>query len=170
MCIRDRICTESKFSSNRVVKGGEIQVLDKASGKELLSGKTNDKGEFCFDIPKETFGDLLLKLQAGMGHQSEWTVTASEYQGAEAKPAAPAEPAKEKNPAKKNSPIGIDPDGLAALVRQEVDKALEKQLGPIRKSLVEMSEKEPTLADAASGIGYLVGLAGLILYFRSKNK
>ena len=64
------------------MNGGEIVVYDLA-GKQLLSGKTNADGEFSFKIPGKT--GLKIVIQAGMGHQGEWTIPAEEI--------APTEPA-----------------------------------------------------------------------------
>ena len=55
------------------MNGGEIVVYDLA-GKQLLSGKTNADGEFSFKMPGKT--GLKIVIQAGMGHQGEWTIPA----------------------------------------------------------------------------------------------
>jgi len=46
----DMVFVECKYPDGTKVHEGVIRVLDSA-GKELLSGKTNDKGEFSFKVP-----------------------------------------------------------------------------------------------------------------------
>ena len=71
----DTIYVESKFSGGKKVKSGKIVVID-PQGVELLSGLTNDEGEFSFKVPKRT--DLKSVLIVGQGHQGEWTLRADE--------------------------------------------------------------------------------------------
>ena len=47
----DKIYLESKFAGGRPVKSGKVVVTD-PQGVELLSGVTNDEGEFSFKIPE----------------------------------------------------------------------------------------------------------------------
>jgi len=54
------------------VHEGVIRVFD-STGKELLNGKTDTKGEFSFKVPKPD--DLKIVLEAGMGHRAEWPLS-----------------------------------------------------------------------------------------------
>lgn len=71
----DTVYVESKFSSGRRVNAGKITVYD-SGGNELLSGMTNENGEFSFKVPKKS--DLKIVLNAGEGHRAEWSIPASE--------------------------------------------------------------------------------------------
>ncbi len=73
----DKIYLESKFAGGRPVKSGKVVVTD-PQGAELLSGVTNDEGEFSFKIPERT--DLKIVLIAGQGHQAEWTIHKAEME------------------------------------------------------------------------------------------
>jgi nickel transport protein len=68
----DKVLVECKYPDGTKVKEGVIRVFDSA-GKELLNGKTNDKGEFSFKVPK--VDDLKIVLEAGMGHRGEWPLS-----------------------------------------------------------------------------------------------
>lgn len=68
----DKVFVECKYPDGTKVHEGVIKVLD-SSGKELLNGKTNDKGEFSFKVPK--IDDLKIVLEAGMGHRAEWPLS-----------------------------------------------------------------------------------------------
>jgi nickel transport protein len=68
----DTIFVECKYPDGTKVHEGVIRVFDSA-GKELLKGKTNDKGEFSFKVPKRD--DLKIVLEAGMGHRAEWPLS-----------------------------------------------------------------------------------------------
>ncbi len=71
----DTVYVESKFGSGRRVNAGKITVFD-SGGNELLSGMTNENGEFSFKVPKKT--DLKIVLNAGEGHRAEWSIPATE--------------------------------------------------------------------------------------------
>ena len=70
----DTVYTESYFGS-RKVKEGLIQVFD-LSGKMLLEGRTDEKGEFAFKSPQKT--DLRIVVEAGMGHRNECILKAED--------------------------------------------------------------------------------------------
>ncbi|EHJ46638.1 hypothetical protein DFW101_0621 [Solidesulfovibrio carbinoliphilus subsp. oakridgensis] len=61
--------------------------------------------------------------------------------------------------------VPMDPVALQAVV----EAAVEKKIAPIRKMLLDQQEKGPGLTEIAGGIGYLVGLAGLLAYARSRK-
>jgi len=48
----DTVYTQSKFSKGKRVKNSSVIVFD-SDGNKLLEGKTDDKGEFSFKIPKK---------------------------------------------------------------------------------------------------------------------
>ena len=73
----NKVFVESKFSSSRRVNKGKIVVTD-PDGNELVTGTTDENGEFSFEIPKKT--ELKIVLIAGTGHRAEWTIPASEIE------------------------------------------------------------------------------------------
>ncbi|MEJ2731679.1 MAG: carboxypeptidase regulatory-like domain-containing protein [Deltaproteobacteria bacterium] len=73
--VGNTVYVESKFSGGKKVNAGKIIVTD-SGGNELLSGTTNDQGEFSFKVPKKT--DLKIVLTAGVAHRAEWTVPRAE--------------------------------------------------------------------------------------------
>lgn len=61
----------------------------------------------------------------------------------------------------------------AALGREEletiVDAALERHLAPLRRSLAAASEAGPDLKDIVGGLGWIMGLVGIGLYFSRRR-
>ena len=70
------VFTESSFG-DQPVHGGAIEVVDQGN-QVVLQGKTDDQGKFSFPVPSSVTSDLLIKLDATMGHQAQWTLTHSE--------------------------------------------------------------------------------------------
>ena len=62
--------------------------------------------------------------------------------------------------------LNITQDQLTALM----DNLLESKIAPIRQQLAELQEREPSIQDILGGIGYIIGLAGIAAYMKSKNK
>ncbi|MBW2709975.1 MAG: hypothetical protein JRD04_12050 [Deltaproteobacteria bacterium] len=162
----DKIFTESKFSGGKRVKGGAVTVYD-LEGKQLLEGKTDDKGEFSFGIPKKKTS-LKIVLIAGMGHRGEWTIPASEIGGA---PEVNSEPSVRPKPGtgKPGAPAATSHISLPQ-IRQVVEEALDQRLKPVMKILVESREHGPTFGDIFGGIGYILGLMGVAAYFHYRRK
>jgi nickel transport protein len=172
----DKIYLESKFAGGKPVKSGKI-VVTNPQGVELLSGLTNNEGEFSFKIPERT--DLKIVLIAGQGHQAEWTVrrsemedlqagTASDSGAANAGAAGPAGTAIKKPAAEQPGPpgTGIRRDELEAVI----NSALDRKLKPITRMLADLEQGGPSIKDIFAGIGYIFGLVGVAAYVHSRKK
>lgn len=72
--------TESSFGDRRV-NNGSIEVEDMA-GTLVTKGVTDDGGNFSFKIPEDVSSDLVVNLDASMGHRAIWTVPLAEMQQA----------------------------------------------------------------------------------------
>lgn len=73
---------EGSLSGGKKVKNGEIKVVTKVGEELLLTTSTDDTGSFSID--PETLGltqpvDLIIVLDAGPGHRSEWQLTAADF-------------------------------------------------------------------------------------------
>ncbi|MGB2929019.1 MAG: hypothetical protein WBB70_08925 [Desulfobacterales bacterium] len=154
----DTVFTESKFSGGKKVINAQVVIFD-TDGKKLLEGKTDNKGEFSFKIPKVT--DLRIVLNAAMGHKAEWTVPESEIREAgniveEKSAVEPSEP----------TTVGLSKEE----VRKIVEDSLDKKLRPIVRMITESKNTKPSLTEIIGGIGYIFGLMGVALYFKNRGK
>ncbi|WP_319522855.1 hypothetical protein [uncultured Desulfosarcina sp.] len=163
----DRVFTESKFSGGKRVQGGTVTVLDSA-GNQLLEGKTDDNGEFSFKTPAAD--GLTIIINAGMGHRSEWTLSAEDLGtagGDSAEPAVAASAAEEQ-PVPVSAAVA---NGLSAAdVEAIVARQLEEKLRPLTHMVAESREKGPSATDILGGIGYILGLVGLGTYMRYRRE
>ena len=173
----DIVYIESKFSGGKKVMGGDIIVSD-SSGVVLLTGRTNDQGEFSFKRPQPT--ELKIILQAGMGHRAEWTLPVDDGHADHSADDARAEKANAHNkPISPDDPIDHQHTKTQAAVyagpsRSEieaiVEKALDKKMKPVLEMLAESNAKGPDIGDILGGIGYIIGLVGIGAYFHNRKK
>lgn len=177
---------ECGFNGGNKVKQGQVVVFDAATGAKLLEGRTDDFGVYRFPVSAEGKAHgVRIVIKAGEGHQNEWTVEAAELAtiqpGTGAAPAAssapasatavaaapaaqaPASPKTDKAPAQQAANIS------ASELQNIVNTALDAKLGPIRKELAEMRVARPGFSEIFGGIGWLVGLAGIALYFKGRR-
>ena len=167
----DTIHTESKFIPDTPVRQGKILVLDQKTGKELLTGQTDDQGKFSFKIPAEAMAqkpDLNIVVEPAMGHRGAWLLKADSYlTGATPGKAAAPAPASPTGPAAPSiKAANLDQQTLEAAV----NKSLERQLAPIKEMLTDLTIHRTSPTDIIGGIGYIMGLFGLWAYFQSKGK
>ena len=162
----NRVFTESKFSGGKRVHQGDVIVYD-SDGNQLLKGKTDDKGEFSFGVPKKT--SLKIVLMAGMGHRGEWTIPVSDLEdvaGSQTKITS-----SRKTAPKKTEKQAEGSHLSSNEMRLTVEEALDKRLRPVMKLLVESLEQhDPTFSDILGGIGYILGLLGVAAYFNYRRK
>lgn len=165
------IHTESKFVPDTPVRQGKILVQDQKTGQVLLTGQTDDQGKFSFKIPAAAAAqklDLEIVVEAAMGHRGSWLLKADSYLPG-------ATPGKSAAPTTASPSVPAAPGSRAANIDQQafeaaVNKALERQLAPIKEMLTELTIHRTTPADIIGGIGYILGLFGLWAYFQSKRK
>ncbi len=165
------VYTESYFSDGRKVIDATIEVFDAKNNRLLLTGKTDKNGEFSFKIPLAT--GLSIVLTASMGHKNEYSLGEDEVREAMgvARPPDKAAPAKrdiEKRQAPPERATQISDDQLQLLV----ERAVENKTAPIMKKLLRIEEQmqKPSLQDIIGGLGYILGLMGLVIYFKYKRK
>lgn len=163
----DKVYTESYFSSGDRVRKGLIQVYG-PNGKKLLEGHTNDKGEFSFPIPQKT--DLRIVLNAAMGHKGEYLLKARDLGVSSEEKAKTTDKLRtEHKQAMKVCSKGVEvPEEK---IRAIVEHALDVRLKPIARSIALLrEEKGPGVTEVVGGIGYIIGLMGIVLYLKSKKK
>ncbi|WP_022668358.1 hypothetical protein [Desulfospira joergensenii] len=181
----DTVFGETKFSGGKRAKNAEIIVWDK-SGNELLRTRTEENGEFSFQIPKKCA--MRIELIAGMGHKGEWTIPLEEI-GEIGEAAATDNSVSEKNrdeakqeseapslvqvekPTSQEAQVPfLNKAELEAIVEKSVEKSLNKKITPLIKMMADLEQKDPSFSEIAGGIGYIFGLMGLALYFKSRKK
>ena len=180
----NEVVAECGFNGGNKVKQGQVVIFDAATGAKLAEGRTDDLGVYRFPISAEGKAHgVRIVIKAGEGHQNEWTVDAAELatiQPGTAATSAPAvspavapaaastlqpqaAPKADKSPAQQTANIS------AAEMQNIVNTALDAKLGPIRKELAEMRVARPGFSEIFGGIGWLVGLAGIALYFKGRR-
>ena len=172
----DTIHTQSKFRGGKRVKNAPILVYD-FKDVLLLEGKTDGKGMFSFKIPQKTA--LKIVLKASMGHLAMWKLRAEELGETESKTAV--------QPTGIKAPLAIDSGSTGiqknvdvfgstkiSLERREIeeiiDASLDKKLQPITQMLANAMNQEPGFTEIMGGIGYILGIVGIALYFSNRKK
>jgi len=185
----DRIQTQSKFSGGRPAKGAIVEVYDE-SGAMLLSGSSDSKGGFSFKPPQIT--GLKILLRAGSGHQGSWTLSREEIKegfgpiattiptapdmGPEASEVSPSDMAKGHKTIDTKGVDAAPPGSSSCLTEEEIqavfEKALERKLKPVLTRLrrLESTDDKPDMTDILGGIGYIIGLMGIVAYVDYRKK
>ncbi len=176
----DTVFVEGYFADGKRPKKSEVLVYD-TEGKVLFSGVTDDEGKLSFKIPRKT--DLRITLNAGMGHKAEYTLPASELGSTEPKvtanpPLSPFKKGGDKRAAVDEGASSekgqvsqvsqLDEAQIQAIVEKAVEKAVGEAIKPLVRSFTEMTQKN-SLTTIIGGIGYILGLMGIALYFKSRK-
>jgi nickel transport protein len=171
----ESIVTESKFSRGNPARNAEITVVETETGKNLLSGKTYTDGLFTFPLPESNAKELKIIVDAGDGHKNNWifhlensvsdgaNTTASQPETQTSRQLPNPSPATE-------SPESVHQTITASELTRIIEESLDKKLAPINRTLAENAEEGPSLQDILGGIGYIIGLAGIMAYMQSLKK
>ncbi|MDR0816479.1 MAG: pollen Ole e 1 allergen/extensin family protein [Desulfovibrio sp.] len=172
----DDVAVECGFSRDSPARDGRITVFDAKSGEELLQGVTDKKGHFRFPVPQSVRRDahgLRIRVNAGEGHQSEWLIAADELTLSCALPDARTQPSATEaaaHVAASASLLSMSGDGdTQEAVRRIINEALDAKLAPIRHDLAAAAASGPGLQEIIGGIGWILGIAGIALYFKGRR-
>lgn len=161
------IHAEGYFGDGKKVVNSLVEVMDN-NGNKLLEGKTDTEGQFIFEAPKKD--DLTLVLTASMGHRATFKIAANKI----ALPGVPAEAVPEtektaiqKLPLKNTAPVRNII--TAEEVRAIVSESLDRKLKPVVNAILESRQTGPSVTEILGGIGYILGIFGVILYFKSRR-
>ncbi len=159
-----KIYTESYFNDGKKCIDSKIEVFDNR-GNKLLEGLTDGEGEFSFEVPSED-GDLKIVLTASMGHRAEYSISADEIRGSTGL-------IKEEN----EEPVSIVSPETSSVDLKEIqsiiEDTLDEKLKPIMREMIEIKKSQedkisPT--EIIGGIGYIIGIFGIIAYFLSRKR
>lgn len=178
----DKVIVKCGFNRSTPVKGGKITVVDSIDGKLLAKGLTSDEGTYVFRVPDvvRLGHGLRISVNAGEGHASEFEMSASEfYEGAALEAgfetarldAATLNPENSAPSRPVAALVGSPQPSNGALsaedVRKVVDKTLQKHLAPIHNALG--TGAGIGLGNILAGLGWIMGIAGIICYFRARR-
>lgn len=178
----ENIVVECAFSRASPVRGGLVTVYDATDGKELLQGRTDERGVFVFAVPEPVrhAHGLRIEVNAGEGHVNDWTMTAHEINEARDLSHGFLQPAPgpdAKAPPTTTTSIVAAPEPPAAAapltaqeVRAIVAESLNTGLAPVRRELAALSSPGPTVRDIVGGLGWIMGLVGIVCWFMARRR
>jgi len=163
----DKVYTESYFNDGKMCVDSKIKVFDN-QGNTLLEGLTDEEGMFSFKIPSEDVidGDLKVVLTASMGHRAEYVIPTNELRGITGL-------IKEKF----EEPIPVVSPEISSFNLKEIqlliEDALDKKLEPVMREMREIKksqEDKVSPTEIIGGIGYIIGIFGIVAYFLSRKR
>jgi nickel transport protein len=161
-----KVYTESYFNDGAKCINSKVEVFDSQENK-LLEGLTDREGMFSFEIPAEGLksGGLKLVLTAGMGHRAERSIPASELNDV-------VVGTLEENPPEDF--LSASQSEVSSLeleeVRTLIENTLDEKLAPIMREIKKSQEDKISTTEIVGGIGYIIGIFGIIAYFLSRKR
>ena len=140
--------------------GCKIEVFA-PDGTKVAETVTNDRGEFSFEAAGRA--DHRIVADTGDGHRAEYVLRADELP--ETLPSGATGPHWPAGATHEDARIS----GEAATEPRGVEQIIARHIGALRQELREARDRR-RLSDVLGGIGYIFGLAGVGLYFRSRGR
>lgn len=156
------ISGKAYFAGGSPARGIEVRVAG-PDGATLATVTTDDGGNFAYTATKRV--DHVLTADSGDGHVAEFTIGADELpHSLPGGPESPTKPTASAAPAQ-TAPATAPPKDLD----ERIEKAVARQLHPLRQQLAAF-EDQIRLRDVIGGIGYIVGVAGLLAWVAARRK
>jgi nickel transport protein len=163
-----RIEGTAYFAGGAKAGGAFISVQD-AQGRELARLTPDATGAFSYTATQRM--DYHLVADTRDGHRASWTVRADEL------PAALPAPAHDAKASPQGAALQPAPQTTTAMPPAAVDtetvslveQAVARQVRPLREELEAYGDRV-RLHDILGGFGYIAGIAGLGLWWRSRRQ
>lgn len=166
----DSIFIEGYFADGKKAAQSQVTLMD-SSGRTLATAVTDAEGQLT--LPVATKDNLRIVLNAGMGHQTEYTIFANELAGASDTP--PAVTSDTPGPAiASDVPATADAAPMSgtlptdAALEAAVERAVGQAIKPLMRTISEMRE-EKELGAIVGGIGYIFGILGIFFYLKARR-
>jgi len=163
----DKVYTESYFNDGKKCIDSKIEVFNN-QGNKLLEGLTDEEGMFSFEIPSKDVidGDLKVVLTASMGHQAEYIISADELGGTVG---SVKEEFEEPVSAVSPETSSVDLKEIQSLIEDALDEKLKPIMREVREIKKSQEDKiSPT--EIFGGVGYIIGIFGIVAYFLSRKR
>lgn len=162
----DRIEGSVRVAPGTETVTADIKVRDR-DGRILAQLKPDDTGAFSFRATEPV--DHVIVARTADGHFAHWTVSAEELIGVV--PSSPDGPSPQATDSKSSS---TDPShsiqaSVNPLVLNQIEQAVARQTRPLREALFEY-QRQLRLHEILGGIGYIFGLGGIALWWRSRGR
>jgi nickel transport protein len=162
------IVVTASFGHNRPAEKSKVTATSN-NGTFLFQGRTDIRGLLRFPRPELAPNDkLVITVNGGPGHQGSWILTPEDLGtqhplvSQEIKQPRPLE---SDNSAKST---------FASEERQDLEKlvseAVAREIEPLKVMMVRQMDTGPSLQNIIGGIGWLIGLGGLLAAWTSRKK
>ena len=157
----DKVYTESYFNDGKKCVDSKTEVFDNQENK-LLEGLTDGEGMFSFEIPPGD-GDLKLVLTASMGHRAEYIIRADELRDIKG--------LMEENIEEPVSAVSTEVSSFDLKeIQSLIEDTLDEKLKPVMREIKKSQEDRISPTEIIGGIGYIIGIFGIVAYFLSRKK
>ncbi len=185
----DQVHVDAYFTKSSKVLYAPVKVLD-LRGNLLLSGNTDEHGQWGFylkDLGQLPPDGLEVVVEEGSGHRAEYTLSGQDL--AEAHKLKPSREPHPKALAENSetrsrmapSPTVVDRSGSIQIsdidqIKAVFAEVLDSRLQPIsnalvaqQKLLIEEHDRGPSVSEIVGGVGWIVGLFGMLGYFLNRR-
>ncbi|MCX8030310.1 MAG: hypothetical protein N3A59_01850 [Thermodesulfovibrionales bacterium] len=162
--------TEGYFADGSKCKGCDVVIYDSTTNKFIAEGKTDENGMFSFQKPDAYAIKIILK--GGAGHQSSYLLTLKDH------PKKDSLKNKIKDELSKDAllDLSLSQKEKSQCLKQSdieflINQALDKKIQPLTDQIAMLHEdiRKASILQIIGGIGYIFGVMGLVLYFKSKK-
>jgi len=162
------IVVTASFGHNRPAEESRVTVTNN-KGTLLFQGRTDTSGQLRFPRPKLSQNDkLVITVNGGPGHQGSWTLTPKDLGNANARV---------KQAVKKDLPDKVATRLVSSLTTDErqylaglVSEAVAREIEPLKAMMARQMETGPSLQNIIGGIGWIIGLGGLLDLWKTCKK
>lgn len=162
------VTVEGYYGDGRNAGNAKVEVFG-PKGEKLLDGVTDREGTYSFTVKAPD--DLEIFVTDSAGHQNSFLLNKENFQDHHYEPGEPA------HEVSGDMAPGPGRQGREAPLRSNVsyemlEGVLDRKIQPIIQELGAMRKimERPSPGDVAGGVGYIVGLAGLIFFLLGKKR
>jgi len=164
----EKILGRAYFVGGAGANGALVTIQD-AEGRELARLDPDDAGNFSYRVERRMSYRVLADSRDG--HVASWILRAEEF--SPNLPGGTGETTPVSGPpvasAQKEADAATGEGELRPAMEARIERAVARQIRPLRFDL-QAHDERVRLRDILGGIGYIVGLAGLALWWNGRRR
>ena len=158
---------EAGFSNGAMANSGTLVKVTDDAGNSLGEALTDEEGAFVFTAKKNITHHF--EINMGAGHILKMVLPAGELPKNANDDLMNTNVNKTDAKASNKGSAQQTSKNVQAVNRLMLEKAIGKQLKPLRREIQALKEKSG-LRDIIGGIGYIFGLLGLVAFLRERKQ
>lgn len=172
----ENIMVKCDFGKNRPAMNISVTLSSLQTHEEIARAITNKNGECALSLGnvRKFPSGLLIEANAGQGHIGKWEISAAELASNDGNMSTKIDGISKQNNSdavfhKKSRAQTKETAAQITVSPAELQAIIHAEIAPLQKEIASLAANDPRINEIIGGIGWIIGLVGMGLYFKARR-